>query len=87
MVVFEDGFRPWPHVFKPRGRSAKFYGRVDANIIRNFRSREDSLKYCKILRDVLNCFGIGIIDSLEFTMKHYIKQTSGDLCNGKREEW
>jgi hypothetical protein len=93
MVVFEDGFRPWPHVFKVRGRSEKFYSRVDANLsadlarIRNFTSREDSPKYCKILRDVLKCFGSGIIDSLKFTTKHYIKQTSGNFCNGKREEW
>ncbi len=93
MVVFETGFRPWPHVFKGRGRSKKFYSRVDANLvedlarIKNFMAREDSLKYCEILRDVLKCFGCGIIDSLEYTIKHYIKQTSGDLCNDKREEW
>jgi hypothetical protein len=75
MVVFEEGFRPWPHVFKGRGRSKKFYSRVDANLvedlarIKNFMAREDSLKYCEILRDVLKCFGSGIIESLEYTMK------------------
>jgi hypothetical protein len=52
---------------------------VDANLqddltrIKNFLDREDSIKYCKILSDVLKCFGYGIIDSLEYTMKHYIK--------------
>jgi hypothetical protein len=49
--------------------------------------REDSDKYCAILRDVLRCFGAGIIDSLSFTMKHYIKQTDGILSNEKREKW
>ena len=49
--------------------------------------REDREKYCAILRDVLRCFGAGIIDSLTFTMKHYIKQTDGILSNEKREEW
>jgi hypothetical protein len=93
MAVFEDGFRPWPHVFKGGGRSKKFHSRVDANLtedlqrIRNYGMREDSEKYCAILRDVLRCFGAGIIDSLSFTMKHYIKQTDGVLSNEKREEW
>ncbi len=93
MAVFEDGFRPRPHVFKGGGRSKKFYSRVDANLmedlqrIRNYRVREDSEKYCVILRDVLRWFGAGIIDSLSFTMKHYIKQTDGNLSKDKREEW
>jgi hypothetical protein len=70
MVVFEDGFRPWSHVHKSGGRSNKFYGRIDADLsedlnrIRNYGAREDSEKYCQILRDVLRCFGEGIIDSL-----------------------
>ena len=93
MAVFEDGFRPWPHVYKGGGRSKKFYSRIDAKLaedvqrIRNYEVREDSGKYCAILRDVLRCFGAGIIDSLSFTMKHYIKQTNGILSNEKREEW
>jgi hypothetical protein len=93
MVVFEEGFRPWPHVWKGRGRSKKFYSRIDANLtqdldrIRSFNERDDTQKYCVILRDVLNCFGIGIIDSLEYTMKHYIKQTAGKLCNDNRDVW
>ena len=93
MVVFEDGFRPWPHVYKGRGRSKIFYSRVDDNLdddltrIKNYLDREDSIKYCQILRDVLKCFGYGIIDSLEYTMKHYIKQTDGALANDKRDEW
>jgi hypothetical protein len=93
MGVFEDGFRPWPHVYKGRGRSKKFYSQVDGNLkddltrIKNFLDRDDSLKYCKILRDVFKCFGYGIIDSLEYTMKHYIKQTNGALANDKRDEW
>ena len=93
MVVFDDGFRPWPHVYKGGGRSKTFYRRVDANLdedlqrIRNYGFREDSLKYCAILRDVLGCFGKGIIDSLSYTMQHYIKQTDGRLSNDKREPW
>ena len=91
--VFKAGFRPWPHVFKGGGRSKKFYIRVDANLdedlarigINSHRADKDS--YTAILREVLNCFGIGIIDSLEYTMKNYIKQTGGELCNDNREEW
>ncbi len=85
MVVFEKGFRPWPHVFKGRGRSKKIYSRVDDNLeddltrIKNYLDREDSIKYCHIQREVFKCFGYGIIDSLAYTMKHYIKQTDGAL--------
>jgi hypothetical protein len=85
--VFEDGFRPWPHVYKSGGRSKKFYSRVDADLrddllrLRNYALWEDSETYLGILRDVLRCFGEGIIDSLSFTMKHYIKQTDGILSN------
>lgn len=61
--------------------------KADLARIKNFMAREDTEKYCQILRDVLNCFGSGIIESLEYTMKHYIKQTSGELCNDMREEW
>jgi len=91
--VFDDGFRPWPHVHKGGGRSKKFYGRIDADLtedltrIRNYGVRDDTEKYCQILRDVLRCFGQGIIDSLEFTMKHYLKQTNGVLRNENRAEW
>jgi hypothetical protein len=93
MVVFQHGFRPWPHVYKGGGRSKSFYKNVDRNLtedvirIRNYGLREDSDKYCAILRDVLRCFGAGIVESLAFTMKHYIKQTNGILSNDKREEW
>ena len=59
----------------------------DLDRIRNYTTREDNQKYCGILRAVLKCFGFGIIESLEYTMKHYIKQTSGILCNDNREVW
>jgi hypothetical protein len=36
---------------------------------------------------VLALFGKGIIESLEFTMGDYLKQTNGKLCNDKRETW
>jgi hypothetical protein len=91
--VFKTGFRPWPHVYKGGGRSKQFYSRVDANLavdlarIDNFNLRDDNAAYTEILREVLKCFGCGIIDSLEYTMKHYIKQTGGKLCNDNREEW
>ncbi len=86
------GFRPWPHVFKGSGRRKKFYSRVDADLDQDLAricnmEREDNEKYIAILRAMLKCFGLGIIDSLEFTMKHYIKQTGGVLSNEKREDW
>ncbi len=89
MEVFEGpsaasaGFRPWPHVYKNKGRSQAFYETVDANLesdlqkLRLDQNREDIQKYRGIVQDVLRCFGIGIIDSLEFTMKDYLHQTEG----------
>jgi hypothetical protein len=32
MRVFEEGFRPWPHIYKNNGRSVKFYQNVDLNL-------------------------------------------------------
>ena len=93
MRVFETGFRPWAHIFKTKGRSRKFYEKVDLNLkedlqrLNNFNTREDSEKYCGLLRKVLKCFGMGIIESLEYTMKNYIRQTDGKLANDKREAW
>jgi len=91
--VFDSGFRPWPHVYKNKGRSAKFYNKIDQNLendlarIRNYSDRVDSLKYCGLLREVLACFGLGIIESLEYTMKNYLRQTDGIYANDKREAW
>jgi hypothetical protein len=30
--VFDNGFRPWPHVYKNKGRSANFYNKIDLNL-------------------------------------------------------
>jgi hypothetical protein len=93
MRVFETGFRPWPHIFKTEGRRRKFYEKVDFNLkedlqrLNNFNTREDTEKYCGLLRQVLKCFGMGIIESLEYTMKNYIRQTDGKLANDKRAAW
>ena len=71
----------------------EIYNRVDVNLaedlqrIRNYALREDSIQYCAIRREVLGCFGKGIIESLSYTMKHYLKQTDGRLSNDKREPW
>ena len=87
------GFRPWPHVYKDKGRSQAFYKTVDANLesdlqrLRLDQNREDIVKYRGIVQNVLRCFGIGIIDSLEFTMKDYLHQTEGPLRNETREPW
>jgi hypothetical protein len=51
------------------------------------KDREDYDKYETIMRAVFKCFGLGIIDSLEFTMKDYLKQTDGDKQNANREDW
>jgi hypothetical protein len=37
------------------------------------------------MREVLGCFGFGIIESLEYTMKDYLRQTDGTLRNDLRE--
>ncbi len=93
MRVFENGFRPWPHVFKNNGRSQKIYEKIDRNLeeelmwIRNYNQREDTVNYCALLRQVLQCFGEGIIESLEFTMKHYLHQTDGKYSNHKSKTW
>jgi hypothetical protein len=50
MDVFEDGFRPWPHVYKSYGRSKRFYAKVDLNLhgdlerLNIYKEREDSAK-------------------------------------------
>jgi hypothetical protein len=95
MTIFNDGYRPWPHVYKSGGESKKFYNRVDANFkadlvrLRTFETRSDSEVYGSILMQTFGLFGKGILDtsSLEFTMKDYIKQTDGKLSNGKRAIW
>ena len=92
MTVFDDGYRPWPRVYK-EDKSEKFYAVVDANIaadlarLRTYNQRTDSETYCTILTEVLRLFGEGIIASLEYTMGMYLSQTDGRLSNDKREDW
>ena len=91
--LLEPNFRPWPHIFQNKQRSATFYTRLESNLeadmrnLRAFKEREDSAKYEEMLRTVLSLFGKGIISSLEFTMKDYLKQTNGRLQNDLRQEW
>jgi hypothetical protein len=93
MTLFEDVFRPWPHVYKPGLKSQKFYERIDANIkddlaaLRTYEEREDSETYIEILSEVFRLFGEGIIASLEYTMSDYLGQTNGALSNNQKEEW
>jgi hypothetical protein len=57
--TFEIGFRPWPHVFKDKGRSKFFYGAVDRNLIVDLEvlrlddTREDAETYETIILAVL----------------------------------
>ncbi len=89
--ILDDYFRPWPHVYKDKGRSKKFYKAVDRNLtsdlarLRLDRDREDLEKYTGIMEEVFGCFGFGIIESLEYTMKDYLRQTGGPLWNDVRE--
>jgi hypothetical protein len=91
--IFEVGFRPQPHVFKGKGRPKKFYGAVDRNltvaleVLRLNDTKDDAETYKTIMRAALRCFGMGIIDSLEFTMKDYLRQTNGPMRNELRETW
>ena len=93
MVLFEEGFRPWPHIYKNKGRAKKFYKAIDGDLnedlqrLRPQLEREDASKYTGIMCEVFGCFGSGIIDSLEFTLKKYLRQTNGSLRNDVREEW
>ena len=93
LSIFNLHFRPWPHIYQSRGRSKKFYKGIDRYLdrdllaLRNYHAREDSVKYTELLRKILALFGLGIIDSLEYTMGKYIRQTNGAFANDKREEW
>jgi hypothetical protein len=86
-------FRSWPHVFQGNNRSKTFYSRLEQNYqtdmekLRAYRRRADEAKYETRLRKVLGLFGKGIVASLEYTMKEYIKQTNGTLRTGAREAW
>ncbi len=93
LVLLEPNFRPWPHIYQNKQRSATFYTRMEQNLeadmrnLRAFKEREDSAKYEGMLLTVISLFGKGIISSLEYTMKDYLKQTNGKLRNDLRQEW
>jgi hypothetical protein len=93
MTVFNETFRPWPHIYKPGLRSKDFYEKLDRNLaedldrLRTYETRVDCEVYGEILMQVFGIFGKGIIASLEFTMKNYLRQTDGKWSNEKRESW
>ncbi len=93
MTVFDETFRPWPHIYKAGLRSKTFYENLNRNLpvdldrLRAYLTRADSEVYGSILMEVFGLFGKGIIASMEFTMKNYLRQTDGKLSNGKRESW
>jgi hypothetical protein len=55
MGVFEEGFRPWPHIYKDKGGAKKFYNAIDADLALDLQrlrpnvEREDSTKYTGIM--------------------------------------
>ncbi len=93
MCVFDVNYRAWPHIYQSRGPSAKFYKAMDRNFQRDvlalqtYEARDDADKYSTLIRRILNLFGLGIINSLEYTMHRYLSQTNDDLANDKREPW
>ncbi len=93
MVVFDSLFRPWPHIYQNKKRSKKFYSHLEVNLerdmnkLRGFKGRADEEKYTGMVKQVLGLFGKGIITSLEYTMKNYLRQTDGHLQTGWREHW
>jgi hypothetical protein len=93
LYVFDAPFRPWPHVFQGNCRSKNFYSRLEHNYVtdmvklRAYRGRADEAKYEVMLRKVLGLFGKGIVASLEYTMKDYLRQTNGKLRSGVRAAW
>jgi hypothetical protein len=90
LVLFEPSFRPWPHIYQNKKRSATFCTYLERNLeadltkLRAFTEREDAEKYTTMLMTVLSLFGKGIISSLEYTMKDYLKQTNGILQTATR---
>jgi hypothetical protein len=93
LVLFEPGFRAWPHIYQSNNRSKLFYMRLETNLVadmvllRTYKGRADEAKYENMLRTVLGLSGQGIIASLEFTMKDYLQQTRGKLRTVVREDW
>jgi hypothetical protein len=91
--VFKPGFRAWPHIYKKGGRSKRFYGKIELNLIEDlnllgsYTMRDDSEKYMTIMKQVFTKFGEGIHGSLKFTLHKYLRQTNGPLANDKRAEW
>ncbi len=93
LVLLESNFRPWPHIYQNKNRSKKFYTHLEQNLeadlnnLRAYKGRQDAEKYEAMLRTVLGIFGKGIVESLEFTMKDYLKQTNGVLRTDVRAAW
>jgi hypothetical protein len=85
LVLLEPNFRPWPHLYQNKQRSAKFYTHLERNLdadmvlLRAYKARENVETYENMLRKVVGFFGQGIKASLEYTMKDYLKQTNGHL--------
>jgi hypothetical protein len=79
-------------VYQNKKRSAKFYQDLEHSLeadmatLRAYSGRADVKKYENMLLTVLGLFGKGIIASLEFTMKDYLKQTNGRLRTNVRLE-
>ena len=92
LILLQPYFRPWPHIYQNKKRSSKFYQHLEHTLeadmatLRAYSGRADVKKYEDMLRTVLGLFGKGIIASLEFTMKDYLKQTNGRLRTDVRDE-
>jgi hypothetical protein len=71
------------YLLRKKERSKRFYTRLERDLeadvtrLRTYKQRADLDKYEEMLKAVLQLFGAGIIASLEFTMKDYLKQTKG----------
>ena len=92
LILLQPYFRPWPHIYQNKKRSSKFYQDLEYTLeadmakLRAYSGRADVKKYEDMLRTVIGLFGQGIIASLEFTMKDYLKQTNGRLRTEVRHE-
>ena len=92
LLLLEPNYRPWPHIYQNKQRSAKFYKHLEENldadmqILRAYKGRQDAVKYEAMLVTVMGLFGQGIVASLEFTMHNYLRQTNGKLRTDLRTE-